>query len=238
MQKIFENTSSTSSWYAHGNAMDLKQWNGQWILHIIDMWSRYTISVFINKKRSSEVINAMMQKWVGFFGVMGSFMADNGGEFSSDEMREVMSILNVRVITTAAERSFQNGLCEQVHAVTDRMLLKLQEENEKTDRQTMLSWANMARNTLQMWNGFSSHQLIFGNNPSLPGIMTDRLPALEGSTSSEKFAQHLNALHDARRVYIQTETDERIRRALRGKVRAAEETYVNGDAVYYKREGK
>ena len=28
-------------------AMDLKQWNGRWILHIIDMWSRYTISVFI-----------------------------------------------------------------------------------------------------------------------------------------------------------------------------------------------
>ena len=43
-------------------AMDLKQWNGQWILHIIDMWSRYTISVFINRKRSSEVINALMQK--------------------------------------------------------------------------------------------------------------------------------------------------------------------------------
>ena len=117
------------------------------------------------------------------------------------------------------------------------MLLKLQEENEKTDRQTLLSWANMARNTLQMWNGFSSRQLIFGKNPSLPGIMTDGLPAFKGSTSSETFAQHLNALHDARRAYIQTETDERIR-ALRGKVRAAEKTYVNGNAVYYKREGK
>ena len=125
-----------------------------------------------------------------------------------------------------------------MHAVTDRMLLKLQEENEKTDRQILLSWVNMARKTLQMWNGLSSHQLIFGKNPSLPGIMTDRLPALKGSTSSETFAQHLNALHDARRAYIQTETDERIRRPLHGKVRAAEETYVNGDAVYYKREGK
>ena len=29
-------------------------------------------------------------------------MTDNGGEFSSDEMREVASILNVRLITTAA----------------------------------------------------------------------------------------------------------------------------------------
>lgn len=43
-------------------AMDLKQWTGKWILHIIDMWSRYTISVFIPRKRSCDVINALMQK--------------------------------------------------------------------------------------------------------------------------------------------------------------------------------
>ena len=33
---------------------------------------------------------------------------------------------------------------------------------------------------------------------------------------------HLNALHEARRAYIQTEANERIRIALRTKVRAAE----------------
>lgn len=32
-------------------------------------------------------------------------MMDNGGEFSSDEICEVMSILNVKVITTTAEFS-------------------------------------------------------------------------------------------------------------------------------------
>ena len=186
-------------------AMDLKQWKGRWILHIIDMWSRYTISVFINRKRPSEVINALMQNWVGVFGVMGSILTDNGGEFNADEMREVMSILNVRVLTTAAESPFQNGLCERVHAVTDMMLLKLEEENKRTDSQTLLCWANMARNALQMWNGYSSHQLIFGKNPNLPGIMTDGLPGLEGSTSSEIFAKHLNALHSSRRAYIETE---------------------------------
>lgn len=100
-----------------------------------------------------------------------------------------MSILNVKVITTAAESPFQDKLCKRVHAATDRILLKLQKENKKTDSQTMLSWANMARNTLQMWNGFSSYQLIFGKNPSLPGIMNGGLPALEGSTNSKTFAQ-------------------------------------------------
>ena len=54
----------------------------------------YTISVFIDRKRSNDVIHAVMQHWIGIFGVMGSKMTDNGGEFSTDEMREIMSILN------------------------------------------------------------------------------------------------------------------------------------------------
>ena len=68
--------------------------------------------------------------------------------------------------------------------------------------------------------------------------MSDKLPALEGTTSSEIFAQHLTALHESRRAYIQTEANERIKRALRTKVKAAEQIDQNGDAVIYKREGK
>jgi hypothetical protein len=89
-----------------------------------------------------------------------------------------------------------------------------------------------------MWNGFRSHQLKFGRNPNLPNIMKADLPALEGSTSSETLTRHLNTLHESRRAFIQSEADERIRRALRSKVRAAEETFDNGDFVFYKREGR
>ena len=96
----------------------------------------------------------------------------------------------------------------------------------------------MARNSLQMWNGYSSHQLVFGQNPNLPNIMSDTLPALQGSTSSEVFAQHLNDLHAARVGFIQTEADERVRRALRNKVRASEQVFEHSDMVFYKREWK
>ena len=219
-------------------AMDLKKWKDRWILHMIDMWSRYTVSVFIERKKTTDVIEKVMSNWIGVFGVMGAIMTDNGGEFSSDEMREVASILNVKLCTSAAESPFQNGLCERVHAVTDMMLVKLEGDYSSVNEQSLLSWANMARNALQMWNGFSSHQLVFGWNPNLPNIMTDKLPALDGHTSSEILANHLNLLHDTRRAYIEVEADERIRRALLSKVRAAEEVYKNGDMVYYKREGK
>ena len=58
--------------------------------------------------------------------------------------------------TTAAEAPWQNGLCERVHQVTDMILTKLKESYPNV-HQTLLAWANMARNSLQMYNGFSSH---------------------------------------------------------------------------------
>ena len=219
-------------------AMDLKLWSGKWILHIIDMWSRYTLSIFIDRKKSCNIIDALMREWVGKFGVMGSLMTDNGGEFNSDEIREITSILNVQLCTTSAESPFQNGLCERVHAITDMMLTKLHADNKTVEMQTLLSWANMARNSLQMWNGYSSHQLVFGQNPNNPNIMSENLPGLQGSTSSEEFAKHLNLLHATRRAYIQSEADERIRRALRNKVRASEQVFEHGDRIFYKKEGR
>lgn len=217
--------------------MDLKKWRDRYILHLIDMWSRFSVSVFIERKRPSEVIDKIMTCWIGAaFGVMEAIVSDNGGEFCSAEMREVCSILHVEKITTAAESPFQNGLCERNHAVVDNMLLKMEEQCPDTPVEVLLSWANMAKNSLQMWHGFSSYQLVFGKNPNLPNIMTDQPPALEGLSSSEILVQHLNGLHAARRAFIESESDERVRRALRGKVRAAERIYSPGDQVYYKRE--
>ena len=204
--------------------MDLKQWHDRWILHIIDMWSRYTLSVFVTRKKPSNIIDALMTHWVGKFGVMGALMTDNGG-VNSDEMREVASMLNVQLCTTAGESLFQNGLCERVHVISDMMLLKLEADYGKMISQTLLSRANIARNALQMGNGYSSHQLVLGENPNLPNIMQDTLPALEGTTCSEVFSQHLNALHAIRKAFIQSEAEERIRRALRNKVRASEQVF-------------
>ena len=53
------------------------------------------------------------------------------------------------------------------------MLVKLEADYGKLNAQTLLSWAKMARNSLQMWNGYSSHQLVFGENPNLPNIMNN-----------------------------------------------------------------
>eukprot|EP00112_Aurelia_sp_Birch-Aquarium-sp1_P015971 Seg358.3 transcript_id=Seg358.3/GoldUCD/mRNA.D3Y31 product="hypothetical protein" protein_id=Seg358.3/GoldUCD/D3Y31 len=117
------------------------------------------------------------------------------------------------------------------------MLEILVEENPHTNEKLLLAWANVARNSLQMWNGFSSYQLVLGKNPNLPNIMTEKLPALQGVTTSEILKTDLDALYSARRAFIQCEADEKIRRALRHQIGTSEEVFLPGDGVFYKQDG-
>ena len=63
------------------------------------------------------------------------------------------------------------------------------------------------------------NQLAFGHNPNLPFCLNDKPPALEGTTSSEVVAKILIALHAACKACIENDTSEKLRRALRHKIR-------------------
>merc|ERR1711954_78755 len=105
-------------------------------------------------------------------------------------MVEVASQLNVRLITTGAESSFQNELNEKNHSVVDNMLRKIKEDQPTISIETALAWACMAKNTLQMHHGFSSAMIVFGNNPTLLNVITAGNPGLQGRTTSEILANH------------------------------------------------
>ena len=78
--------------------------------------------------------------------------------------------------------------------------------------------------------------MVFGKYPNLPSILVDRPPALEGVSSSDIVADNLNAMRNARKAYVESESSEKLRRALRHQIRPANaQKYKNGDLVYYKR---
>ena len=74
-----------------------------------------------------------------------------------------------------------------------------------------------------------------GRNLNLPSVINDKPPALEGTTSSEVVAKNLNALHEVRKAFIENGAPEKLRRALRHKIRPITSiTYQPGDKIYYK----
>ena len=61
-------------------AMDQKKWGKHWILHLVDIWSTFTVSVFAVRKKPSDIIDKIMEHWVGdAFVVMKATPTDNVG---------------------------------------------------------------------------------------------------------------------------------------------------------------
>ena len=98
--------------------IDLKSWKAKFILHLIEMFTRLSVSPFIHNKTPQEVVENVLQHWIGAgWGVMEGILVDSGGEFNNEEIREMSSILTI--CSTPGESRWSNGLCERNHQITD-----------------------------------------------------------------------------------------------------------------------
>ena len=92
--------------------MDIKEINGNKVLHLIDHATRYSVGVRIPSKESSAIINAIFKHWITYFGTLGSILTNNAREFNNQSFRCMAQNLNIIVHTTPAESPWSNGLNE------------------------------------------------------------------------------------------------------------------------------
>lgn len=216
-------------------AIDLKVWGAKYFLVIIDLATRYCTATVIGDKKAATIIKALFQSWIVMFGAPGKILSDNGGEFNNEEMRTLGEAFNIKIMATAAESPWSNGVCERLNAVIGNIVRKITAGNA-CELEIALAWAVSARNALTNFSGFSPNQLVFGHNPGLPKVYTNDPPALECIGTSEIVRENLNALHLARQEFVRHESDERLARALRHNIRASDlDNVQNGDEVFYKR---
>ena len=85
-------------------------------------------------------------------------------------------------------------------------------------------------------HGFSTFQLVFGQNQKLPSTFNNKPPALTPSGTNKILTDNIIALHKAREAFISSENSEKIRCALSNNIRTSGDVkYITGDKVYYKR---
>ncbi|XP_057312342.1 uncharacterized protein LOC130653859 [Hydractinia symbiolongicarpus] len=183
------------------------------ILHMIDVFCRYSASTIIKSKNKEIIVDTILKHWVAIFGTPNSIFSDNGGEFNNELLKgDVAELLNTRVYTTAAEAPWSNGVCEHHNFILENMIMKIV-DNTSCSVENALTWANCAKNALHNNRGFSLNQLVFGRNPNLPSVLTAKPsvltakpPVLRTVTPSQLIANHLNALHVARKAFIESES--------------------------------
>ena len=217
-------------------AMDLitvKQ--GLWIVHLIDMFSRYSVAVSTRTKQSSVISDKIMKSWIAYFGKPRKFIADNGGEFSGVDYTDMCEMFDVEMMKTAAESPWSNGLCERHNGVIKESIMKTMEDSG-CSLETATSWATSAKNSLLGHQGFSPNILVFGRNPNYPSVVNSKPPALCKDNITVTVEKNLRAMHAARESFIRAESSEKIKRALRHNIRTSNDIRLqNGDSVYFKR---
>ena len=217
-------------------AMDLKIWKGKPILYIIDYFTRFTVGTVIKSKQPDEVVKAVMTHWIRYFQKPKEIITDQGTEFTGKAMMEAMSKLDIKIHATAAYSPWSNGLCERNHALVDNILTRVLDDFKDMDLETALAWACAAKNSLTTVYGFSPFQLVYGRQPNIPNIIDEPPNVLEIKSHSKALEDQLKAMHECRTAFIKSQNCEKLRQALRTKMRTAQHVYNHGDYVYYRRE--
>ena len=110
--------------------LDLKEYvhNKVWILHMIDAATRYSQARLITTKRKEEIAKKIFEMWISFFGVPGTLMSDNGGEFVNNLYTEVSKKLGIRMVMPPAESPFSNRIVERHNKVIYETMMKTKDD--------------------------------------------------------------------------------------------------------------
>jgi transposase InsO family protein len=217
-------------------AMDLFVVHGKIILHLIDIFTRYSVAVARNSKSQNSIVDAIMKAWISYFGKPQKFIADNGGEFNNATYRDMCDLFEIEILKTAAYSPWSNGLCERHNGVLEESIKKTIEDTG-CSVETATVWSVSAKNTLCNQSGYSSNQMVFGRNPNFPSVLNDKLPGLScDGDLSYTVEDNLKAMRAAREACIKAESSDKLKRALQHNVPSYNnEHFEIGQKVYYKR---
>ena len=160
----------------HMISMDLfgpRKYHGQYVhvLVIIDHFSRFMVTAPMLQATTEEVINALVTRWLPYFGVPRSILTDNGSQFVSKEfVQHMTSRWNVKLANTFVEYPQGNGINESSHRILETAI-KTTPFRHFSELNEVLAYANALYNaTPNRMTGNSPSAIVYGKDMALPGL--------------------------------------------------------------------
>ena len=223
--------------FNHILTMDLKKWDDKhYVLYFVDMFTRYTVGSVITNKKPETIVAKLFSDWIRYFTAPDIILTDNGGEFVNEAVKEACAMLNIYHATTAACSPWQNGHQEKGHSTCDNVGQCLERDYPEMPLEQVIAWACAVKNSLTNVYGYTAFELTFGRAPRLPSIMTDPIPASQVEPTSRALIDNIKAIHATRAAFAKAEKCEKLKLALRLKMRAVNRDYKPGELVYYRRD--
>jgi len=213
--------------------MDLKvHGDGTYVLWLVDDATRLMRGQVIKDKTPETIIDALEKTWVNGHGIGPGlpekyFFCDNGREFINEKMMEMAQAAGIGIKSTGSYSPDQNGLNERNHGLADIIVEKLRQECPEMSLQDAVDQAAWGRNAqINELRGFSPFQLVFGRNPSLPGVSDATTGGLETMTHGEISTAMFQRMIKTRLLMLNTNYDHKL------KVAAKERLTGNVDIVF------
>src|SRR6201990_198253 len=220
-------------------SMDIGKLEGEKFLVMVDWATHYCQAKWIKDKKPSNIMECIMEKWISYFGAPQKIITDGGREFQNEEIIEFTEKWGIEMLCTASESPWSNGKSEKTVGILKEGMRKLKEDGVK-GRDWKLMWMVSAKNDRIMNGGYSPNQKVFGIYYRGKNEMEKCSPAeLEEGMDGAKLKELMELQMLVKDKVQEKECRDRIRRALKGKIRAhrIEEAQV-GDKVFYKKIGE
>ena len=226
-------------------AIDLTEWwnekdkNKHILCHMGDEYSRLSVAEMIEDKKPETVLNVIMRRWICVFGTPKRILHDRGGEFQNAQLLNFLNVMVLQSRPTSAYSPFTNGVVERHNGVLKTTLDKVINdydyiENKHVRTNTALCHALNAKNALLDYHGYSPFMRVYGRQGiSIPGIEHDNV-----TIQDEWVKKQFEGIQKVREAYLQADSDERIRAALKRKADTYHPPIPLGTDVLFYRDGQ
>ena len=134
----------------------------QWVLVIIDSFSKFAAFAAISSKEPEQVADALFKNWVAVFGLPSCIVTDRGTEFRNKLMKNLTEEMGVEMRFCSTQQPRTNGQCEM-------MMKKIRSYLSSMCQDRPLDWAPFLPSCQLSWNSSvnkatkaSPFSLLFG----------------------------------------------------------------------------
>lgn len=130
----------------------------QYVLTVIDRFTRYLTLIPLYSATSEEVIHKFTERYLSVFGVPLKIITDNGSCFIGQPFTQLVQHLRIQHIHTTPHHPKSNGLLERQHSKLKNSIRTL------VNSDTHLEWDSVLPILQLYWNNASTHQSIYSPN--------------------------------------------------------------------------
>ena len=140
----------------------------KYMIYFVDHYSRWPEVYATADKTSQTVAQLLLSEIIPRHSCPQVCLTDNGGEFTSQIMKETLKELNIKPVKTTPYRPQSNAKNERYHGRINRILAKLVGDNPKTWDLHIQSALASVRFSVHRGTRFSPFYLLYGRMPILP----------------------------------------------------------------------